>query len=167
MRALIQRVLAGTVTVKDSIVGSIDGGLVLLVGIRKDDIEEDVRYIVDKTLNLRIFSDRDGKFNHSALDVGAELLLVSQFTLYSETRKGRRPGFTEAASPEKAAVLFDKVVKMFEKSGLKVQSGCFQTHMIVSIQNDGPVTILLDSLDREVSRRDYRPEPRRSTSVCS
>ena len=160
MRVLIQRVLTGTVTVNDSIVGSIDSGLVLLVGIRQDDTEEDVSYLVDKTLNLRVFSDRDGKFNYSALDVGAELLLVSQFTLYSETRKGRRPGFTEAASPEKAAVLFDKVVKMFENSGLKVQSGCFQTHMIVSMQNDGPVTILLDSLDREISRRNYRSESR-------
>ena len=153
MRALVQRVTEGSVTVEGEDVGSIGSGLVVLVGISRDDTEENARYLVDKTVNLRIFNDEDGRFNLSALDTGAELLLVSQFTLYADTRKGRRPGFTQAASPEQAEALFESTVGMFRESGLKVEVGRFQTHMLVSIQNDGPVTIMLDSADKERPRR--------------
>jgi len=135
------------------VVGAIGPGLVVLVGISRDDTEEDARYLVGKTVNLRIFSDEAGRFNHSALETGAELLLVSQFTLYSDTRKGRRPGFSQAAPPEQAEALFERAVAMFRESGLKVEVGRFQTHMLVSIQNDGPVTIMLDSVGRESPRQ--------------
>ena len=140
-------------TVEGEVIGSIGPGLVVLVGISRDDTEEDARYLVGKTVNLRIFADEEGRFNLSALDTGAELLLVSQFTLYGDTRKGRRPGFTQAAPPEQAEALFESTVGMFKESGLKTEAGRFQTHMLVSIQNDGPVTIMLDSADRERPRR--------------
>jgi len=153
VRALLQRVSEGSVTVDGRVVGAIGPGLVVLVGISRDDTEEDARYLVGKTVNLRIFSDEVGRFNHSALETGAELLLVSQFTLYSDTRKGRRPGFSQAAPPEQAEALFERAVAMFRESGLKVEVGRFQTHMLVSIQNDGPVTIMLDSVGRENPRR--------------
>lgn len=153
MRALLQRVSEGSVTVDGRVVGAIGPGLVVLVGISRDDTEEDARYLVGKTVNLRIFSDEAGRFNHSALETGAELLLVSQFTLYSDTRKGRRPGFSQAAPPEQAEALFERAVAMFRESGLKVEVGRFQTHMLVSIQNDGPVTIMLDSVGRESPRQ--------------
>ena len=153
MRALIQRVSRGSVTVEGRLVGSIGPGLVVLVGISKDDDEEDARYLVGKTVNLRIFNDAEGRFNLSALDTGAELLLVSQFTLYADTRRGRRPGFTGAAPPERAAPLFERTVEMFRETGLAVEAGRFQAHMMVGLENDGPVTIMLDSSDRERPRR--------------
>ena len=106
-----------------------------------------------KITNLRIFSDPERRFNLSVLEVGAEVLLVSQFTLYSDTRKGRRPGFSQAAPSEQAEALFERAVAMFRESGLNVEVGRFQTHMLVSIQNDGPVTIMLDSISRESPRR--------------
>ncbi|MCH8205494.1 MAG: D-tyrosyl-tRNA(Tyr) deacylase [Chloroflexi bacterium] len=153
MRALVQRVSDGSVTVDDQVVGSIGPGLLVLLGISSDDSEEDARYLVSKTVNLRIFADEQDRFNRSALETGAELLVVSQFTLYADTRKGRRPSFTRAAPPELAETLFESAVGMFRESGLKVEVGLFQAHMMVSIRNDGPVTIMLDSADKERPRR--------------
>ena len=153
MRALVQRVSQASVTVGADQVGSIGPGLVVMLGISRQDGEEEARYIVDKTTNLRIFADQEGRFNRSALDIGAELLIVSQFTLYGDTRKGRRPSFVEAAPPERAQELFDQAVALFTETGLTVETGRFQAHMMVSIQNDGPVTIMLDSADRKQPRR--------------
>ena len=153
MRALVQRVSEASVSVAGEIVGRIGPGLVVLLGVSKHDSDEDASYIVGKAVNLRIFADDEERFDRSALDIGAELLVVSQFTLYGDTRKGRRPSFTEAAPPEQAEAAFNRVVEMFRESGLAVQTGIFQTHMLVSIQNDGPVTIMLDSADRGRPRR--------------
>ena len=153
MRALVQRVSQASVTVGSDEVGSIGLGLVVLLGVSRQDEGDEARYIVDKTVNLRIFPDEEGRFNRSALDIGAELLIVSQFTLYGDTRKGRRPSFLEAAAPERAHELFDHVVALFAETGLRVETGRFQAHMMVSIHNDGPVTIMLDSADRERPRR--------------
>ena len=153
MRALVQRVSEASVSVAAEIVGRIGPGLVILLGVSRHDSDEDASYIVGKAVNLRIFADDQERFNRSALDIGAELLVVSQFTLYGDTRKGRRPSFTEAAPPEQAEAAFNRVVEMFQESGLVVQTGLFQTHMMVSIQNDGPVTIMLDSADRGRPRR--------------
>ncbi|MBM3944266.1 MAG: D-tyrosyl-tRNA(Tyr) deacylase [SAR202 cluster bacterium] len=148
MRALIQRVGRASVTVGGETVGAIGKGFVVLIGVSDEDTLDDARYITDKTVNLRIFNDPDGKFNLSALDVKAQLLLVSQFTLYGDTRKGRRPSFIHAARPEKAEELFNQTVGLFRESGLKVETGRFQTEMVVSLDNDGPVTIMLDSTER-------------------
>ena len=123
-------------------------GLVGLVGVAQGDSEEDVRYLVEKAVNLRIFPDEAGKFNRSLADVGGGLLLVSQFTLISDTRKGRRPSFIEAAGPAEAEALFNRFVDMARATGIKVETGRFQQHMLVEIHNDGPVTILLDSKAR-------------------
>jgi len=148
VRALIQRVGRASVTVGGETVGAIGKGFVVLIGVSDEDTLDDARYITDKTVNLRIFNDPDGKFNLSALDVKAQLLLVSQFTLYGDTRKGRRPSFIHAARPEKAEELFNQTVGLFRESGLKVETGRFQTEMVVSLDNDGPVTIMLDSTER-------------------
>lgn len=153
MRALVQRVANASVTVDEREIGSIGAGLVVLLGISRQDGEEAARYVVSKVANLRIFSDEDGRFNSSALDTRAELLIVSQFTLYGDTRKGRRPSFVEAAPPEQAEDLFNRTVTLFKETGLNVETGRFQAHMMVSIHNDGPVTIMLDSADRERPRR--------------
>mgnify|MGYP002859363663 CR=1 FL=1 len=153
MRALIQRVSEASVTVEADVIGRIGTGLVVLVGISGTDSEEEARYIVNKTKNLRIFNDDDGKFNRSALDIRAELLIVSQFTLYGNTRKGRRPSFADAALPEQAEQLFDRTVELFRETGLRVGTGTFQAHMLVSIRNDGPVTIMLDSDDTRRPRK--------------
>ena len=153
MRALIQRVLEASVTVGADVVGAIGPGLVMLVGFSGTDGEEQALHIVNKTANLRIFNDEDGKFNRSALDIGAELLIVSQFTLYGDTRKGRRPSFVDAAPPEQAEDLFGRTVELFRETGLPVETGRFQAHMLVSILNDGPVTIMLDSDDTKRPRR--------------
>ena len=153
MRALVQRVSAASVTIGNEVTGQIGPGLVVLLGISRQDTEESISHIVGKTLNLRVFADDEGRFDRSALDTGAELLIVSQFTLYGDTRRGRRPSFTEAAPPERAEALFNRAVELFKESGLRVETGRFQAHMLVSIQNDGPVTIMLDSADRERPRR--------------
>ena len=153
MRALIQRVAQASVTVGDREVGSIGAGLVVLLGVSDEDTEDDARYLVEKTVNLRIFADEQNRFNLSALDTGAELLVVSQFTLYGETRKGRRPDFTRAASPEQAQRLYEHAVGLFRGAGLTVATGVFQEYMQVSLQNDGPVTLMLDSADRHRPRR--------------
>ena len=134
-------------TVDAEEVGRIGCGLVLFLGISKEDGENEASHIVNKIVNLRIFSDEQGKFNRSALDIQAEILLVSQFTLYSDTRKGRRPSFLEAAAPQAAKALFERTVLLFRETGLAIATGRFQSHMLVSIENDGPVTIMLDSVD--------------------
>jgi D-tyrosyl-tRNA(Tyr) deacylase len=153
MRALLQRVTSASVSIDGAGVGSIGPGLVVLLGVADGDDAIEARYVVDKVVNLRIFADDDGRFNRSALDVGAELLVVSQFTLYADTRRGRRPDFTRAAAPGDANRLYELAVTMFGDTGLKVATGEFQAYMQVSIQNDGPVTILVDSSDRSRPRR--------------
>lgn len=153
MRALIQRVLSASVEIKGHPTASIDHGLLILLGIGLNDTEADIEYIVNKTINLRIFSDDSGKFNLSALDTDAQVLLVSQFTLYADTRRGRRPSFLEAADPETARHLFDKSVEVFTKTGLNVETGRFQESMLISLKNDGPVTIMIDSADRTTPKK--------------
>ena len=153
MRALIQRISQASVAVDTETLGSIGSGLAVLIGIHRDDDGEDAKYIVNKTVNLRIFGDADGKFDLSAIDIGADLLVISQFTLYGDTRRGRRPSFSHAMPPEPASALFDHTLRLFEQTGLNVQTGQFQAHMLVSIHNDGPVTIMIDSADRHRPRR--------------
>ena len=153
MRALVQRVTNASVTVADETAGEIGAGLVVLLGVSKEDDEADARYLVEKIANLRIFADDDNRFNLSALDVEAELLVVSQFTLYADTRKGRRPDFNQAAGPEDAKRLYQHTVELFRETGLTVATGRFQEHMLVTLQNDGPVTLMLDSADRQRPRR--------------
>ena len=148
MRSLVQRVTHGSVTVENQVIGQIGAGLVVLLGVKTGDTEADAEYLANKTINLRIFSDSDGKFNLSALDVHAEILAISQFTLYADTRRGRRPGFTDAAPPDISNPLYQKYVEFLRKSGLTVATGSFGAHMNVKIVNDGPVTIMLDSEDK-------------------
>jgi D-tyrosyl-tRNA(Tyr) deacylase len=148
MKAVLQRVSGGLVSVDGEVVGRIERGLVVLVGVAAGDTEKDAQYLAQKTVELRIFADEAGKFNLSALDVHGELLLISQFTLLADTRKGRRPSFADAAAPETAERLFNEFVAAARTSGLKVETGRFQQHMQVEIHNDGPVTIVLDSRDK-------------------
>ena len=152
MKALLQRVTAAQVTVDGQVVGKIGHGLVVFIGVANDDTTDDIDYLVRKIVELRIFDDADGKFNLSARDVKGELLLVSQFTLLANTRRGRRPGFIDAAPPEIAEALFNQFVEQVRTTGLKVETGRFQTHMHVEINNDGPVTIFIDSRERLNSR---------------
>jgi D-tyrosyl-tRNA(Tyr) deacylase len=152
MKALLQRVNTASVTVGAKVVGNIGHGLVVFIGVANDDTREDIQYLANKIPQLRIFDDAEGKFNLSALDVKGELLLVSQFTLLAGTRKGRRPGFTDAAPPDIAENLFNQFVEQSRATGLKVETGRFQTHMHVVIDNDGPVTIFIDSRERLTSR---------------
>lgn len=153
MRALIQRVTQASVTVDGEALGQIGPGLVVLLGIAGTDGPSEIEYIVSKAVNLRIFADAEGRFNLSALEVAADLLVVSQFTLYGDTRRGRRPSFSRAATPDEAAVLFAKTLDAFRDTGLTVETGRFQAYMNVVIHNDGPVTIMLDSDDRNRPRR--------------
>ena len=153
MRALVQRVVEASVLVEGQEVGRIGPGLVVFLGFAGDDEESDSLYLVEKTVNLRIFADSENRFNRSALDVGAELLLVSQFTLYADTRKGRRPDFNRAAGAEQAREAYEKAVALFRNTGLTAATGRFQEYMQVLLQNDGPVTIMLDSADRNRPRR--------------
>jgi D-tyrosyl-tRNA(Tyr) deacylase len=148
VKALIQRVMGASVTVDDKVIGGIKTGLVLLLGVAAGDEEKDADYLVEKIVNMRIFSDSEGKFNLSALDINAGLLVISQFTLLADTRKGRRPSFTLAAPPDKAELLYIYIIACLERSGLKVQAGSFGAHMLVRIFNDGPVTIMIDSRDK-------------------
>lgn len=148
MKALLQRVSRAEVRVDDRTVGTIGCGLAVLVGVAEGDTQADVDYLASKLVNLRIFSDDDGKFNLSLLDIGGEALLVSQFTLLADTRRGRRPGFTGAAAPEDADRLFNELVAAVRRAGVKTETGQFQAHMQVELVNDGPVTIMLDSADR-------------------
>jgi len=148
LKALLQRVTGATVSVDNEVVGRIGQGLVVFVGVASGDAERDAQYLAQKTVNLRIFSDDAGRFNLSALDIKGELLLISQFTLLADTRKGRRPSFTDAAPPAQAEELFNQFVEQARATGLKVETGRFQQYMQVEIHNDGPVTILLDSREK-------------------
>ncbi len=145
MKALLQRVSEASVSVAGEVVGKIGRGLVVFIGVAGGDAERDAQYLAQKAVNLRVFADETGKFNLSALDISGELLVVSQFTLLADTRKGRRPSFIEAAPPAQAEALFGRFVAETRGSGLKVETGRFQQYMQVEIHNDGPVTILLDS----------------------
>lgn len=148
MKALLQRVTGASVSVGGEVVGSIGRGLVVLVGMAGGDSDKDIQYLAQKIVNLRIFADEAEKFNLSALNIGAEVLLVSQFTLLADTRKGRRPSFTGAAPSPQAEALFQQFVDEVKASGLKVATGRFQQYMQLEIHNDGPVTIMLDSRDK-------------------
>jgi D-tyrosyl-tRNA(Tyr) deacylase len=148
MRAVVQRVSKASVSINGKIVGEINKGLVILLGVKNGDTESDAKFLADKCVNLRIFADEAGKFNLSALDVGGELLAISQFTLYGDTRKGRRPSFVEAAPPEISEPLYEKFVAYLRESGLKVATGEFGAIMLVEIHNEGPVTIILESKEK-------------------
>ena len=145
MRAVVQRVASSNVKVDGNIVGSIGKGLNVLIGISKSDTLEDLKYIRDKVINLRIFEDEKEKMNLSLLDVKGELLIISQFTLYGDCRKGRRPNFMEAKGGEEAKELYEEFLSLLKESNLKVETGEFGADMKVEINNDGPVTIILDS----------------------
>ena len=144
MRVLLQRVRRGAVRVEGEIVAEIGLGMVILVGVGPGDGEEEARYLAEKAANLRVFEDEEGKLNLSLLDVGGEALVVSQFTLYADARKGRRPSFTDAAPPEVAGPLVDRFAELLEEQGAPTQTGEFGAHMLVEIANDGPVTIWLE-----------------------
>jgi len=153
MRAVIQRVSQASVEIDDKVVGRIGNGFVVLLGIMTQDDEKDAEYLATKTANLRIFEDDDGKMNVSLLEIEGEVLVISQFTLYSDTRKGRRPSFIKAAQPEKAEPLYSSYISYLKKFNIKVATGVFGAMMMVNIQNNGPVTIIIDSEERHRSRK--------------
>ena len=145
MRAVIQRVSSANVKVNKKTIGEIERGLLVLLGVGQGDTLVDLDYVFQKTIGLRVFEDDDGKMNLSLVDVAGQLLVVSQFTLYGDVRKGKRPGFSDAAPPEQANKLYETFVQRAKENNLQVQTGVFQADMQVSLVNDGPVTILLDS----------------------
>jgi D-tyrosyl-tRNA(Tyr) deacylase len=145
MRALIQRVSKGSVTIEGKVNGSIGQGVVILLGVSVDDSEKDVLYLAEKCANLRIFEDENEKMNLSLLDVKGEALIISQFTLYGDSRKGRRPSYISAARPEQAIPLYEKFICEFRKLGIKTETGEFGAMMDVEIHNDGPVTLMVES----------------------
>jgi len=145
MRAVVQRVSQASVSVDGKTTGSISKGLVVLLGIRTSDGEKEAQWLADKIVNLRIFEDDDGKMNRSLADIDAEMLIVSQFTLYGDCRKGRRPGYSNAAPPDVAEPLYGKFIELVNMHGIRTASGKFQAMMDVSMVNSGPVTLLLDS----------------------
>lgn len=145
MRSVIQRVKSASVTVNGERVGNIAEGLLVLLAVGQDDGTEDLNWMIDKLVGLRIFEDQEAKMNRSVQDVGGEILMVSQFTLYGDCRKGKRPSFSTAAPPDQAKALFNKGVERARSYGLKVETGVFQAEMDVELVNNGPVTILLDS----------------------
>jgi D-aminoacyl-tRNA deacylase len=145
MRAVIQRVRRAHVTVDGRVVGQIGAGLVVLVGIGKGDTAETADYLAEKTANLRIFDDASGKMNVSLLESGGAALVVSQFTLYGDVRRGRRPAFDRAAPPQEAKEIYEQYAARLRSFGIRVETGIFQAHMVLELENDGPVTILLDS----------------------
>ncbi len=152
MKALLQRVKSGSVISNGELCGKISKGLVILLGVAATDTEEDLEYIVNKTINLRIFDDENGVMNLSVLETGGEALVVSQFTLLASTRKGRRPSYINAARPELAVPMYESFIEKLREAGIHIETGVFQTEMTVNIENDGPVTIMLDSSDRLLSR---------------
>ncbi|MDD7794045.1 D-aminoacyl-tRNA deacylase [Clostridium sp. 'White wine YQ'] len=145
MRAVVQRVKRSSVKVDGRTIGEIGAGLNVLIGITKGDTDEDIKYIRDKVINLRVFSDSDDKMNLSLKDVNGEILIISQFTLYGDCRKGRRPSFINALGGEEAIGIYEKVVEAFKEEGIRVETGEFGADMEVEIINDGPVTLLLES----------------------
>jgi D-aminoacyl-tRNA deacylase len=145
MRAVIQRVTEASVEVSDEVVGEIGAGFLVLLGVARDDANADADYLAEKIVNLRVFDDDEGKMNRSLLETGGAMLVVSQFTLYGDVRRGRRPSYSDAAEPEKANRLYEYFVERVRSLGVKVETGVFQAMMKVSLQNDGPVTILIDS----------------------
>jgi len=145
MRAVVQRVSKAEVLVDNISLGQINKGLLILLGVAEEDTETDINYMVDKTLNLRIFEDENEKMNLSVLDIEGEVLVISQFTLHGDARKGRRPSFSKAGNPQKAEALYNQYIQQLKNSGIRVESGRFAAYMEVSLVNDGPVTILLDS----------------------
>jgi len=145
MRAVVQRVSGASVTVGGETVGSVGPGLMVLLGVSKEDTDKDLKYIVEKVQNLRVFDDENGVMNRSVLDTGGSILAVSQFTLYGDARGGRRPSYFRAAGPEMANELYEKAVAAWRAAGIHTETGRFRTEMMVSLVNDGPVTILLDS----------------------
>ena len=149
MKALVQRVSRASVGVNDKIVGKIGRGLVVFLGVAQYDSREDASYLANKVVNLRIFADEASKFALSALETRGDILIISQFTLLADSRKGRRPSFTEAAPPDLAKALYEFFVEQVRSTGLKVETGLFQEHMLVEIHNDGPVTISLESKMRK------------------
>lgn len=145
MRAVLQRVSHGSVHVDNQKIGSIGPGLVVLLGIHRNDTEAELDWMCEKAVNLRIFPDQDGKMNRSLSDINGEMLIVSQFTLYGDCQKGRRPGYSDAAPPDQAEALYEQFVRGIRNRGIIVATGRFQAMMQVSLVNDGPVTLLLDS----------------------
>jgi len=148
MRVVIQRVSEACVTVNEIRAGSIGAGLVVFVGIGKLDTQEDANYLLDKLLGLRVFADENGKMNRNVQEAGGSLLLISQFTLYADCRKGRRPSFDQAAPPDRALALYNYLVEAARRGCVPVETGVFQASMQVHLVNEGPVTILIDSADR-------------------
>ena len=146
MRALIQRVSSASVSIDGKIEGKIGPGIVILLGVTHDDTGKDAEYLADKCVNLRIFEDTEGKMNHSTLETKGGVLIISQFTLYGDTRKGRRPSYTDAARPETAIPLYEKFISEVRKTGLKTETGRFGAEMLVDIKNNGPVTLLVESI---------------------
>jgi D-tyrosyl-tRNA(Tyr) deacylase len=149
MKAVLQRTKRASVSVSGITVSEIGDGLCVLIGVHRDDTSADAQYLAEKIAHLRIFSDQNGKFNLSIKDIGGQVLLVSQFTLLANCTRGRRPDFLEAAPPEKAQELYDQVGNFLEEKGIKVSRGVFQAHMVVSLENDGPVTLILDSREKK------------------
>jgi D-tyrosyl-tRNA(Tyr) deacylase len=145
MRAVVQRVAKASVAVDEQVVGEIGPGLLVLLGVSSSDVETDAAYLAQKVAGLRIFDDQDGKMNLSVVDAGGAVLAVSQFTLYGDARRGKRPSFDEAARPERARELYEHFVAQVRRLGLRCETGRFQTMMSVSLVNEGPVTVLLDS----------------------
>ena len=148
MRLVLQRVKEARVDVAGATVGSISTGLLILIGVTSTDTQQDAEYLVDKVTNLRIFPDEEGRMNRSILEVGGTLLVVSQFTLYGDCRKGRRPSFDRAAPPEQARRLYEYFIERLTSRNIIVQTGVFQAEMQIHLVNDGPVTFILDSPDR-------------------
>ena len=148
MRVILQRVSHASVTVEEKVIGKIQRGFLLLVGVTHDDAMEDMEYLVRKIVQMRIFEDEEGKLNRSIQDIGGEILSVSQFTLYADTKKGNRPSFSKAAPGDVALEMFEQVNGLLRESGIPVETGQFGADMKVELLNDGPVTILLDSKTR-------------------
>ncbi|PAF38941.1 D-tyrosyl-tRNA(Tyr) deacylase [Terribacillus saccharophilus] len=148
MKVVAQLSKEASVTVREEVIGRIGKGFMLLVGITHEDTEADLDYIVNKLIHLRVFEDDDGKMNESLLQIGGEILSISQFTLYADTRKGRRPSFTDAAKPDIAIKLYEKFNQKLTEAGIHVETGEFGAHMDVQLINEGPITIILDSADR-------------------
>ena len=153
MRAVVQRVQNAKVDIDGKTAGEIGAGLLVFIAVGLDDNDDDIEWIVEKITDLRIFEDENDKMNLSVKDVGGEILVISQFTLYGDVRKGRRPSFIKSMPPEKAEVIYDKFVEKCRGTGLNIKTGVFKAHMDVHLINDGPVTLIIDTEDRKISRR--------------